>query len=360
MKAAILRAYGEPLTTEEVTTSGSLSPRAVRVRTVASGVCHSDLHTADGDVPFLLPTILGHEGAGVVEEIGTDVTEVGVGDHVVGCMSLFCGACNYCLSGKPHLCTREGALARFSVEPGLRIGDEAVTPFCELGSFAEKMIVHERALAKVSPEIPLECAALLGCAVTTGLGAVFNTARVRPGDTVAVIGCGGVGLSAIQAAAISGAERVIAIDRAASKEDLARKLGATDFVDAGTDDAAAQVLELTSGGVDHAIEAAGSKPTIEAAFRMLRPGGTATVCGLIGFGKTIEIDALDLLFEKKLQGSQMGSNRFRIDIPRYANQYLAGRLDLDALVTETISLDDVNDAFTAMKAGEGIRRVVVF
>lgn len=359
MKAAILRAYGEPLTTEQVTT-GSLGTRAVRVRTIASGVCHSDLHTADGDVPFQLPTILGHEGAGVVEEICADVTEVGVGDHVVGCMSLFRGACSYCLAGQPHLCTREGALARFSADPGLRIGDEAVTPFCELGSFAEEMVVHERALAKVSSEMLLERAALLDCAVTTGLGAVFNTARVRPGETVAVVGCGGVGLSAIQAAAISGAERVIAVDRIASKEDLARRLGATDFVDAGTDDAAAQVLELTSGGVHHAIEAAGSKPTIEAAFRMLRPGGTATVCGLIGFGKTIELDALDLLFEKKIQGSQMGSNRFRIDIPRYANQYLAGRLNLDASVSDTIGLDDVNDAFAAMKVGEGARRVVVF
>jgi len=208
--------------------------------------------------------------------------------------------------------------------------------------------------------MPLERAALLGCAVTTGLGAVFNTAQVRPGETVAVVGCGGVGLSAIQAAAISGAERVIAVDRVASKEVLARKLGATDFVDAANDDAAAQVLEMTSGGVHHAIEAAGSKPTIEAAFRMLRPGGTATVCGLIGFGKTIELDALDLLFEKKIQGSQMGSNRFRIDIPRYANQYLAGRLELDAMVSDTIGLDDVNDAFAAMKAGEGARRVVVF
>jgi S-(hydroxymethyl)glutathione dehydrogenase/alcohol dehydrogenase len=359
MKAAVLRAYGAPLTTQEVTT-GSLSDRAVRVRTVASGVCHSDLHTADGDVPFLLPTILGHEGAGVVEEIGADVTEVAVGDHVVGCMSLFCGACSYCLLGQPHLCTREGALARFAADPGLRIGAEAVTPFCELGSFAEEMVVHERALAKVPSEMPLERAALLGCAVTTGLGAVFNTAQVRPGETVAVVGCGGVGLSAIQAAAISGAERVIAIDRVASKEDLARKLGASDFVDAETDDAVAQVLELTSGGVHHAIEAAGSKATIEAAFKMLRPGGTATVCGLIGFGKTIELDALDLLFEKKVQGSQMGSNRFRIDIPRYANQYLAGRLELDAMVSDTIGLDGINDAFAAMKAGEGARRVVVF
>ena len=358
MKAAILRGYGESLTTEQVTT-GPLGDRAVRVRVVASGVCHSDLHTADGDVPFLLPTILGHEGAGVVEEVGPHVTEVAVGDHVVGCMSLFCGTCSYCLSGRPHLCTRKGAFARFADDPGLRIGDEAVTPFCELGSFAEEMMVHERALAKIPSDMPLERAALLGCAVTTGLGAVFNTAQVRPGDMVAVVGCGGVGLSAIQAAAISGADRVIAVDRVASKSELARQLGATDFVDASDGDAVGAVLELTSGGVDHAIEAVGSKPTIEAAFRMLRPGGTATVCGLIGFGKTIELDALELLFEKKIQGSQMGSNRFRIDIPRYANQYLAGRLQLDPMVSHTIGLDDINEAFEALKAGEGARQVVL-
>jgi S-(hydroxymethyl)glutathione dehydrogenase/alcohol dehydrogenase len=207
--------------------------------------------------------------------------------------------------------------------------------------------------------MPLERGALLGCAVTTGLGAVFNTARVRPGDIVAVVGCGGVGLAAIQAAAISGADRVIAVDRVASKATLAERMGATDFVDGSSGDAGATVVDLTSGGVDHSIEAAGSKATMEAAFRMLRPGGTATVCGLIGFGRKIEIDPLDLLFEKRIQGSQMGSNRFRIDIPRYANQYLAGRLDLDTLVSRTIRLDEVNDAFAAMAAGELARQVIV-
>lgn len=250
-------------------------------------------------------------------------------------------------------------MARFVDDPGLRIGGETVTPFCELGTFAEEMIVHERALVTISKDMPLEKAALLGCGVTTGLGAVFNTAQVRPGDVVAVVGCGGVGMSAIQAAAISGADRVIAVDRVADKADLARTLGASDFVDASDGDAVGAVLELTSGGVDHAIEAAGSKVTIEAAFRMVRPGGTATVCGLIGFGKTIELDALDLLFEKTLQGSQMGSNRFRLDIPRYVNQYLAGRLQLDPMISRTIGLDDVNDAFAALKAGEGARQVVV-
>jgi S-(hydroxymethyl)glutathione dehydrogenase/alcohol dehydrogenase len=359
MKAAVLRAYGEPLVTEEVGL-GPLGEFSARVRVVASGVCHSDLHAAIGDVPFPLPTVLGHEGAGIVEAVGERVTEVAVGDHVVGCMSLFCGTCSYCLSGKPYLCARTGVVARDGGSgPALCQGEEAVTAFCDLGCFAEEMVVHERALVKIPSEMPLERAALLGCAVTTGLGAVFNTARVRAGDLVAIVGCGGVGLAAIQAAAIAGADRIIAVDRVATKADLARRMGATDFVDATSSDAAASVIELTSGGVDHAIEAAGSKATMEAAFRMLRPGGTATVCGLLGYGKKIEIDALDLLFEKRLQGSQMGSNRFRLDIPRYANQYLSGRLDLDSLVSRTIGLDDINDAFAEMATGQLARQVVV-
>jgi S-(hydroxymethyl)glutathione dehydrogenase/alcohol dehydrogenase len=359
MKAAVLRSYGEKLQTEDVTL-GTLGEYGVRVRVVAAGVCHSDLHAAIGDVPIPVPTVLGHEGAGVVEAIGPRVTEVAVGDHVVGCMSAFCGTCDFCLRGLPHLCDRSGLADRLATQgSAITQGDAELYPFCDLGCFAEAMLVHERMLVRVPEEMPLERAALLGCAVTTGLGAVLNTAGVRAGDTVAVVGCGGVGLSAIQGAALAGAERVVAIDRTASKEPLARRMGATDFVDASAVDPVAAVLELTGGGVDHAIESAGSKVTIEAAFKMLRPKGTATVCGLIPFGQNLEIEGFQLLMEKRLQGSMMGSNRFRIDIPRYARQYLAGRLDLDSLVTSTIGLDDINDAFERMRTGEGARQVVV-
>jgi S-(hydroxymethyl)glutathione dehydrogenase / alcohol dehydrogenase len=359
MKAALLRAYGEPLATEDVSL-GPLGDFDVRVQVVATGVCHSDLHVARGEVPLPVPTVLGHEGSGVVTAVGDRVSEVSVGDHVVGCMSMFCGICAYCLSGRPYLCTRAELLARDPrLGPALHQEDEVITAFCDLGSFAEEMIVHQRALVKIPPEMPLERAALLGCAVTTGLGAVFNTAGVHPGDTVAVVGCGGVGLAAIQAAAIAGADRVIAVDQVAAKSQLARSLGATDFVEANGRDVGAEVLELTAGGVDHAIEAAGTKLTIEAAYKMIRAGGTATVCGFLGFGQRIEIDPLDLLFEKRLQGSQMGSNRFRLDIPRYARMYLSGRLDLDSLVSRTIGLDDINDAFAAMTTGQLARHVVV-
>ena len=359
MKASVLRASGEPLGVEEVSL-GRLGDFEVRVRVVACGVCHSDLHAANGDVPIAVPTILGHEGAGIVEAVGGRVSDVAVGDHVVGCMSLFCGTCSYCLTGKPYLCSRKGQLVRdAALGPALYRDGETFTPFCRLGSFAEQMIVHERALVTIPEDMPLERAALLGCGVTTGLGAVFNTARVRPGDTVVVVGLGGVGLAAVQAAAISGADRVIAVDRVASKAELAKRMGATDFVDASSSDAEAEIIALTGGGVDHAIEAVGTKATIEAGFRMLRPGGTATVCGVIGFGHMIEIEALQLLFEKRIQGSQMGSNRFRLDIPRYANLYLSGRLDLDSLVSSTIRLDEINEAFAAMSTGGLARQVVV-
>jgi S-(hydroxymethyl)glutathione dehydrogenase / alcohol dehydrogenase len=359
MRAALLRSYGEPLSTEDVTL-GPLGDFEVRVRVAATGVCHSDLHVARGEVPLPVPTILGHEGSGVVEAVGDQVSDVSVGDHVVGCMSVFCGTCAYCLTGRPYLCTRTELIGRDPrLGPALHRHDEAITAFCDLGSFAEEMIVPQRALAKIPAEMPLDRAALLGCAVTTGLGAVFNTAKVHAGDTVAVVGCGGVGLAAIQAAAIAGAHRVIAVDQVAAKRELAEHLGATDFVAATGGEEAAVVLELSGGGVDHAIEAAGTKQTIEAAYRMLRAGGTATVCGFLGFGQTIEIDPLDLLFEKRLQGSQMGSNRFRLDIPRYAKMYLTGRLDLDSLVSRTIGLDDINDAFAAMGTGQLARQVVV-
>jgi S-(hydroxymethyl)glutathione dehydrogenase/alcohol dehydrogenase len=359
MKASVLAGYGEPVTIEDVTV-GELGDYGVRVRVVAAGVCHSDLHAALGDVPIPVPSVLGHEGAGIVEGIGSSVSEVAVGDHVVGCMSVFCGACEFCLRGMPHLCDRSGLANKHAVNgPALLLGDTGIWPFCDLGCFAEEMVVHERALVRVRDEMPLDRAALLGCAVTTGLGAVLNTARVEPGQTVAVVGCGGVGLSAIQAASMAGAHRIIAVDRSPAKETLARRFGATDFVLASDGDTAAAVLELTGGGVDQAIESAGSKATMEAAFGMLRSRGTATVCGLVGLGVNLEIEAFQLLGEKRLQGSMMGSNRFRIDIPRYVDLYLAGRLDLDSLVTTTIGLDDVNSAFESMKTGDAARQVVV-
>jgi len=235
-----------------------------------------------------------------------------------------------------------------------------VHQFFDLASFAEQLLVHENYLVKIRDEMPLDKAALIGCGVTTGVGAVLNTAQVRAGETVAVLGCGGIGLNAIQAAAIAGAGRVIAIDRLASKLAMATVFGATDVVDASADDPVLAVRELTGGGVDHAFEAIGLKATAEAAFAMLGKGGTATVIGMVPFGQRLEIDATSLLSGKRLQGSNMGSNRFRIDMPRYVDCYLHGKLKLDELVSATMTLDDINDGFATLAAGEVARQLILF
>jgi S-(hydroxymethyl)glutathione dehydrogenase/alcohol dehydrogenase len=221
-------------------------------------------------------------------------------------------------------------------------------------------LVHEKAVVKVSPEVPLDRAALLGCAVTTGVGAVQNTAKVGPGDTVAIVGCGGIGLNAIQGARIAGAERVIAVDMRKDKLELAQVFGATDTVDASEVDVVGEILEMTGGGVDHSIEAVGLKQTAEQCFNMLAAGGTATVIGMIPIGVSIELQGVALLAERKIQGSVMGSNRFRIDMPMYVNLYLQGRLKLDELVSRTLTLDEINDGFAALRTGEVARSVITF
>ena len=333
--------------------------REVRIRTVASGLCHSDLHFMEGTYQCPLPAVLGHECAGIVEAVGNQVTYVRPGDHVITCISGFCGSCSYCLRGKPHLCDKI-AIQPDPAHPRLHRGGEVVNQFFWLGGFSEELLVHENYLVKIRPDMPLDKAALLGCGVTTGVGAVMNTAGVRPGETVVVIGCGGIGLNAIQAAAIVGAGRVIAVDRVASKLALATTFGATDVVDASTTDPVAAVLELTGGGVDHAIEAIGLTATAQQAFAMLRNGGTATVIGMIPLGQRIEIDGFALLMEKRIQGSSMGSNRFRLDMPQYVEWYLAGKLKLDELVSGTMPLDRINEGFAAMKSGELARQLITF
>ncbi len=359
-RAAILESAPGELVIDDISV-GNVGPREVRVRTVAAGLCHSDLHFIQGLYPYPLPAVLGHESAGVVEEIGDEVRDVAVGDHVVSCVSGFCGACRYCLNGRPYLCTKVGLNRAPGSAPRLSRGDEPLAPFFDLASFSEELLVHEHYLAKIRPDMPLEKAALLGCGVTTGLGAVLNTAAVRPGETVAVLGCGGIGLNAIQGAALAGAGRVIAVDRLAAKLAMAEAFGATDVVDASAGDPVAAVFELTAGeGVDHAIEAIGLKVTAEQAFAMVGRGGTATVIGMVPVGQALEIDATQLLGGKRLQGSNMGSNRFRIDIPRYVDWYLAGRLELDALVSATMSLEQINDGFAALAGGELARQLVLF
>jgi S-(hydroxymethyl)glutathione dehydrogenase/alcohol dehydrogenase len=360
MKAAVMRAVRAPLEIEDIDIA-TPGPREVLVRTAATGVCHSDLHVIEGALPTTPPTILGHESAGVVEAVGDQVRQLAPGDHVIACLSVFCGSCEYCVSGRPNLCGGDATLRAPGDAPRLSKNGAPITQFAHLSAFAEKMLVHENALVKIRPDMPLDRAALIGCAVTTGLGAALNSARVRPGATAAVIGCGGVGLSIIQGCRIAGASRIIAIDTVAWKLDLARQLGATDAVNGGDGDPIAHVVEMTSGGVDHAFEAIGLPATVRQAVRMTRKGGTAVMVGVVPMGVNVELPGADIVLrEKTILGCMMGSNRFRLDIPRYVDLYLSGQLKLDEMISARLPLARINDAFAAMKSGTVARSVLLF
>jgi S-(hydroxymethyl)glutathione dehydrogenase/alcohol dehydrogenase len=330
---------------------------------VATGVCHSDLHVVDGDGRFPLdrPIVLGHEGAGVVEAVGPDVTSVRTGDHVVACLSGFCGQCEQCLSGHPNLCTGGIVTRPNSAPPRLSRNGEPYRQFIGISSYAEKMLLHENSVVRIDPELPLDRAALVGCGVLTGVGAALRTSGLQPGQTVAVFGCGGVGLSIIQGARIGAARQIIAVDMFAAKEEMAKRAGATHFVDSSQDDPVKAVRALTGGaGVDHAFEAVGLAKLCRQAIESLAIRGTATIVGVLPPDATIEFPWMAIRPECKVQTSRMGSNRFRYDIPLYLDFYKQGRLDLDSMVTKRGHLGDINEAFRAMKAGEVARTVLTF
>ncbi len=359
MKAAVFREVGQPLEVENIEISKP-GPREVLIRTAAAGVCHSDLHFVDGLYPAVTPMVLGHESAGIVEQVGSSVTYVKPGDHVITCLSVFCGHCEHCVTGHMSLCENPEVRRRKEDEPRLSQDNEPVQQFANLSSFAEQMLVHEHAIVRIREDMPLDRAALIGCGVTTGVGSVFHTAAVEPGTSVAVIGCGGVGLSCINGAALAGASRIIAVDMVDSKLEMAKTFGATDVVNGNDGDVVEQVRELTGGGVHYSFEAIGLKETAEQSFSMIRRGGTATIIGMIPVGVKIELTGAAFLQEKKIQGSLMGSNRFRVDMPRFIDFYLAGKLHLDEMVSKRIALGDINEAFTDMKSGSVARSVIVF
>jgi S-(hydroxymethyl)glutathione dehydrogenase / alcohol dehydrogenase len=359
VKAAVLHAPKTELVIEDVTVA-SPGPREVLIRTMACGACHSDLHFIDGAYPAPLPLVPGHEAAGVVEAVGEDVTAIGVGDHVVTCFSNFCGRCEFCLTGRLSLCVDASTRRRPAEEPRLSLDGAPLHQLLNVAGYAELLLVHENGAVAIDRDMPFDRAALLGCAVVTGAGAVFNTAGVRPGEDVAVIGCGGIGLAAVNAARIAGARHIVAVDPVAAKRALAERVGATHGFDPADADLRAKIVELTKGGVHHAIEAVGRIASGELALSLVRRGGTATIVGMMPLGETLAMGALDLLAEKKLQGCLMGSNRFPLDIPRLAGFYLAGRLDLDSLVAERIALGEINRAMARLRTGEAARSVVVF
>ena len=360
MKAAVFRSVNTPLTIEDVNIDGPMA-REVVVRTVASGVCHSDLHFMEGLYPMATPAILGHETAGIVEEVGELVTYLRPGDHVISCLSVFCGICEQCLSGHPSRCSQRPRRSE-DEPPRLTLSGSgaAITQGFNLSSYAERMLVHENALVKIDDDMPLDRAALIGCGVITGVGAVFNTARIEPGCSVAVFGLGGVGLAAVQGARIAGARQIIAVDVVEPKLANALQLGATHVVDASSHDPVEAIRNLSGGGVDYSFEAIGLKSAAEQAFNCLVPGGTATVVGMIPVGQKVEIEGRMFLSERRIQGSGMGSNRFRTDMPRLIELYRQGRLMLDEMITRRGRLEDVNEAFRAMKAGEVTRTVLMF
>jgi S-(hydroxymethyl)glutathione dehydrogenase/alcohol dehydrogenase len=361
MKAAIFHGPNQPLTIEDVEVDKP-QDHEVLIKTAHSGVCHSDLHFVDGFYPYPAPAILGHEAAGIVEEVGRQVSYVKPGDHVIACLSVFCGYCDQCMSGHPNRCANKSATQRAANDkPRLSQKGKPINQFLDVSSYCEKMLLHENAIVKIREDIPLDRAALIGCGVTTGVGAVLRTAKVEPGSTVAVFGAGGVGLAAIQGARIAGARQIIAVDKFEGKLAMAKRLGATHTVDASSSDPVEEIKKLTGGGgVDYSFEAIGLKVAAEQAFYSVKPGGTATVIGMIPVGQKVELDGYMFLTERKLQGSNMGSNRFRIDMPQYIDFYLQGRLNLDDMISKHDKLENVNEAFRAMKAGEVARTVIDF
>jgi S-(hydroxymethyl)glutathione dehydrogenase/alcohol dehydrogenase len=359
-KAAILEKPGEGLVIGEVEIAEP-GPHEVLIDTKACGLCHSDLHFIDGAYPHPLPAIPGHEAAGVVRAVGSEVKTVKPGDHVVSCLSAFCGHCEFCVTGRMALCLGGDTRRTPDAKPRITRGDgSTVNQMLNLSAFASQMLIHEHACVAIDKEMPLDRAALLGCAVTTGAGTIFNAAKVVPGESVAVVGCGGVGLAAINAARIAGAGQVIAVDPLPEKRQLATALGATHSVDAMADDAAKQIIDISKGGVHYAIEAVGRQASADLAVASLRRGGTAIILGMMPLDCKVGLGAMDLLSGKKLQGAIMGENHFPVDLPRLVDFYMRGLLDLDTIIAERIPLEDINKGFDKMRDGHSARSVVVF
>ena len=359
IKAAVLHAPNQPLSIEDIAIEKPRS-REVLVRTAVAGLCHSDLHFIEGLYPHPLPAVLGHEAAGVVEAVGDDVSYLKPGDHVISCLSVFCGHCEFCTSGHPSICQTPEVKMPPGTAKRLSWKGKHLNQFANLSAFAEQMVVHEHALVKIRSDMPLDLAALIGCSVITGYGAIAHTAKMEPGATVAVFGAGGIGLSTINAAHIAGASRIIAIDKDPFKLNLAKLFGATDTIDASAGDTVARVLELSAGGVHYAFECIGLKQTAEQSFACLRPGGAATIIGMIPVGTKIELHGADFLRERRIQGSMMGSNRFRVDMPRLIEFYMQGRLHLKQMVSGRLKLEQINEGFAALKQGGIARNVIVF
>jgi S-(hydroxymethyl)glutathione dehydrogenase/alcohol dehydrogenase len=363
-KAAVLYEARTPLRYEDVEV---LPPQRgeVQVRMYAGGVCHSDLHVMKGDLVMPMPIILGHEGSGIVERVGEGVTAVEPGDHVIPIWRVSCGRCHYCANGRPALCDMGTRMRVTGLMPDgstrFRVHDTPVRHFAGVSTFSQLSTMPEAAVVKIPDDFPLEKAALIGCGVITGVGAVVNAARVKMGSTVAVFGCGGIGLNAIQGARIVGALKIIAVDVADQKLAFARQLGATHTVNASHDEPIAAIRELTAGvGADYAFEAIGLTQTIEQAYAATRKMGTCVVIGVTPADVRVNINANEMVYaEKTLMGSLYGSARPQIDILNLIEMYRAEKLMLDELLTRTYGLEQINEAYAALERGEVARSLVL-
>jgi S-(hydroxymethyl)glutathione dehydrogenase/alcohol dehydrogenase len=364
MRAAVFRAPGTPIVVEDVDLA---PPRAgeVRVRITAAGVCHSDLHVRDGDWPLPLPMVLGHEGSGTVVETGRGVDHLEVGDHVVLSWVAPCGTCGPCRRGHPVQClVASGVVSRGGVltdgTSRLSAGGRTVHHYMGVSAFAEEAVVPAAGAIRVNPAAPLDVVSLVGCGVATGVGAVRNTARVEPGSTVVVLGCGGVGLSVVQGARLAGAERVVAVDLRADKTALARTLGATDVVDASVEDTVAAVRDLFPDGVDYAFDAIGGRMLTEQCVAVLGMGGTAVVVGIPPAGVRATFDPGTLVaMEQRIVGSNYGGIDPARDIPRLVEEYLAGDLLLDELVSRRRPLEEVAASLDDLASGATLRQLLI-
>jgi S-(hydroxymethyl)glutathione dehydrogenase/alcohol dehydrogenase len=361
MKAVVVNAIKE-YSVEEVTLD---PPKAgeLLVKMKATGVCRSDLSVINGTIPMQTPIVIGHEGAGIVEEVGEGVTQFEIGDHVVLSFVPFCGECNDCHNHRHNMCTAGSAAQGKMIDGTTRVhrGDEDLQVMTLLGCMAEYVVCPSISAVKIAKDIPLDKAALVGCGVMTGVGAAINTAKVEPGSSVAVFGCGGIGLSIIQGARLAGAGQIIAVDLSDNKLEMAAKFGATHLVNGGVDDAVAKVQELTGGGADYAFEAVGVPALMEQAYNAVRRAGTAVVVGVGKVTDSMQLNALMIsLSGKTLKGSMYGDANPPVDFPKLLNLYQDGKLNLDDMVSNTYSIDEVKKAFDDMEDNVNARGVIVF
>ena len=366
-RAAVALKAGEPLEIMEIDVQ---EPQAgeVLVRMVATGVCHTDAFTLSGEDPEgIFPSVLGHEGGGIVEAVGTGVTSVSPGDHVIPLYTPECGQCSFCKSGKTNLCQAIRVTQGQGLMPDgstrFSVNGKPLYHYMGTSTFSEYSVMPEISVAKISSEAPLDKVCLLGCGITTGIGAVMNTDRVEPGATVAVFGLGGIGLSVVQGAVMAGASRILAIDLNEDKFEMARMLGATDFVNPSQYDKPIQdvIVDMTDGGVDYSFECIGNTNVMRSALECCHKGwGESVIIGVAGAGQEISTRPFQLVTGRVWRGTAFGGVRGRSELPGYVDNYMAGKINIDDMVTHTMGLEDINKAFDLMHSGESIRSVVIF